>query len=170
MNARKFASGFFIMLSAILFGWGAFAIAAPAAGTDGLGKAPNFDPMTYEEARRYIENARKILRENGRKKDGYYSDSKYVRMAGDTAWKGVLKAVTVWLASKGIDWEKKNRPDVDWYASSISKINRKLHTHFVSAYHILHRSMGYDGVLDAAISSRGLEHADAIIALCEKDT
>jgi len=126
--------------------------------------------MSYEEARRYIENARQILGKDGRKIDGRYTDRKYVRMAGDTAWKGVLKAVTVWLASKGIAWEKKNRPDVDWYVMNIAKINGKLKDHFTDAYEILHRVMGYDGIPDATIAKRGLEIADAIIALCEKDT
>jgi hypothetical protein len=45
-----------------------------------------------EEARRYVDNAKKLLVENGDldTETHLYGDRKYVRMAGDTLWKGVL--------------------------------------------------------------------------------
>ena len=55
----------------------------------------------YREALRYFENAREILRSKARKKDRYYEDGKYVRMACGTAYSGVLKALDVYLNLKG---------------------------------------------------------------------
>lgn len=46
-----------------------------------------------QEALRYVENAREILSEKACKKEGWYTDSKYVRMAGNTLWNGVLLAL-----------------------------------------------------------------------------
>lgn len=38
-----------------------------------------------DEARRYYDNAKTILKEKAVKDGDYYTDSKYVKMAGDTA-------------------------------------------------------------------------------------
>ena len=47
-----------------------------------------------EEAKRYLQNAKDVLKNNTTvDNDGYYSDSKYVRMAGNTAWNGCLIAL-----------------------------------------------------------------------------
>ena len=45
------------------------------------------------EAMRYIDNAKDILRHKAQKEDGYYQDKKYVKMAGHTAYLGVLLAL-----------------------------------------------------------------------------
>ena len=67
---------------------------------------------SIEEARRYVANAEDVI-----KKAGYdpeiqsYTDSKYVRTAGDILWKGCLIALdTVFQVRKG-----KGRPSVDKY-------------------------------------------------------
>jgi len=138
--------------------------------TNGLGSIANFGSMRYKEARRYIANAKQILKEKAGKENGQYTDRKYVKMAGNTAWSGVLEAVETWLKSKGIERPSRARPNIDWYTSQISKHNHKLNTHFVNAYEILHKYLGYDGTLKASISKSGLEEAEAVIALCEKDT
>ena len=50
--------------------------------------------MTHiTEAKRYITNAKEILREKAQKENGFYADSKYVKMAGDIAYKGILVAL-----------------------------------------------------------------------------
>ncbi len=54
-----------------------------------------------EEAKRYISNAKEILREKANKQDGYYTDSKYIKIAGDTAYKGVLVALDGVFVKKG---------------------------------------------------------------------
>ena len=43
-----------------------------------------------DEAYRYLENAKVILRDKGKKGDKYYKDPKKVKMAGNTAYNGVL--------------------------------------------------------------------------------
>lgn len=127
--------------------------------------------FAYKESRRYLANAREILREKAGRENGFYKDKKYVQMAGNTAWNGVLEAVNIWLKAKGVERPvKKSRPDVDWYQMEISKRNRKLNQHFVSSYNILHRFLGYDGELKASLSKDGLEEAAEVIKLCERDT
>ena len=48
-----------------------------------------------KEARRYVDNAEKTLRENGRynKELNLYEDDKYVRAAGHYLWHSVLLAL-----------------------------------------------------------------------------
>ena len=53
-----------------------------------------------EEAKRYLDNAREILSEKAKKEEGYYQDIKYVKMAGHTAYAGVLKAWTPILGKR----------------------------------------------------------------------
>lgn len=126
--------------------------------------------ISYKEPRRYLANAREILREKAGRENGFYLDKKYVRMAGNTAWNGVLEAVETWLVGKGVHRQKKSRPDVEWYQTEISRRNRKLNQHFVSAYNILHRYLGYDGELKASLSKDGLDEAAEVIKLCERDS
>ena len=45
------------------------------------------------EAHRYLENAKEILRDKAQKEDGLYKDEKYVKMAGNTAYSGLLVAL-----------------------------------------------------------------------------
>lgn len=52
------------------------------------------------EARRHIENAKDILSEKARKENGYYQDRKYVKMAGHTAYLGVLVALDAILVKR----------------------------------------------------------------------
>lgn len=125
--------------------------------------------MRYKEARRYIANAKEILREKAGRENGQYSDRKYVKMAGNTAWNGVLEAAITWLENKGVRASDDFRPDVRFYIREISKRNQKMNKHFVNAYDILRKSLGYDGALKATISKEGLAEAEALIALFEKD-
>jgi hypothetical protein len=54
-----------------------------------LGKLPN----PYDEAYRYINNAKQTLKDKAGKKDGEYADVKYVQEAAGTAYIGVLFAI-----------------------------------------------------------------------------
>ncbi len=135
-----------------------------------VSEKPNLANMRYTEARRYIANAKEILREKAGRENGRYSDRKYVQMAGNTAWNGVLYAVNTWLKAKNIERPAQPRPDVEWYQMHLSKHNRKLNKHFTDAYDILHKYLGYDGALDASISRAGLSHAESLISICEKDS
>ena len=114
------------------------------------------------EAHRYLENAKEILREKAQKEDKYYKDAKYMKMAGNTAYNGLLVALDGLFGIK-----KKGRKSVDWYQEELGKIDRKILNAFNSAYEVLHLSMGYDGVLSAKIAAVGLEEAETIIKWVE---
>lgn len=114
------------------------------------------------EARRYLSNAKEILREKALKEDGFYKDRKYVKMAGHTAYSGVLVALDAVFGNK-----KKGRKSVDWYKEELSLLDKKMLSNFLAAYDILHLSMSYDGVLSAAVSKEGLEIAEKIIDWAE---
>ncbi len=120
---------------------------------------------TVQEAKRYLENAREILREKAHKEDGYYQDSKYVKMAGDTAYVGVLVALDGLLGKKG-----KGRKDVEWYKQHLAKLDKRVLNSFISAYDILHLSMAYDGIPDAEVAQTGLKRAESIIDWVEQRT
>jgi hypothetical protein len=115
------------------------------------------------EARRYLSNAKDILREKAVKEDGVYKDRKYVKMAGHTAYVGVLEALDVVFGNK-----KKGRKSVDWYKEELANVDKKVLSNFLIAYDVLHLSMSYDGVLSAAVSKEGLDIAEKIIDWAEQ--
>lgn len=57
-------------------------------------------PTPYQEANRYIENAKQTLKEKAGKKDGEYADVKYVQSAAGIAYVGVLLALDEYLLRK----------------------------------------------------------------------
>lgn len=118
-----------------------------------------------KEARRYIDNAREILRDKARKEDGYYQDAEYVKMAGNTAYSGILVALDYLLAPK-----KKGRKDVTWYKEQLASLDKKVLGAFVSAYDTLHLSLGYDGNPSAEVAQAGLKDAETIISWVETRT
>ena len=113
---------------------------------------------SIQEAKRYMDNAREILREKAIKDDGYYQDSKYVKIAGHTAYTGILVALDDFLGKK-----TKGRKDVDWYKEHLSKLDKKVLNAFLTAYQVLHLDMAYDGAKSAKLASTGLEEAENII-------
>ncbi|MBO9612162.1 MAG: DUF5618 family protein [Dyadobacter sp.] len=117
------------------------------------------------EARRYLLNAKEILREKAVKEDGYYKDRKYVKMAGHTAYVGVLEALDVVFGNK-----KKGRKSIEWYQEELASVDKKMLNLFGIAYDTLHLAMSYDGNLSAAISKEGLEIAEKIIDWAEQKT
>ena len=129
----------------------------------GLG---NVLPAHIQEAERYLKNAREILSEKAEKTDGYYSDRKYVRMAGNTAWNGVLEAMdgTLNVTAK---MKKDQRPDIKDYQQAITVQDKKILSVFLSAYDTLHKAMGYDGNLNAKVVQSGLQDAKTIIEWCQ---
>ncbi len=110
------------------------------------------------EANRYLDNAKDILSTKAMKEDGYYQDAKYVKMAGHTAYSGVLVALDGVLGKKS-----KGRKTVDWYKEELSKLDKKILNVFVSAYDTLHLAMSYDGNPNAKVSKAGLEDAERIV-------
>ena len=110
------------------------------------------------EAMRYLENAKEILKTKARKDEGLYLDKKYVKMAGHTAYSGVLYSLDELLRGK-----KKERKSVEWYQEELSNIDRKITSRFAIAYQILHLDMGYDGTQSAKLAQLGLDEAEKII-------
>ena len=113
---------------------------------------------SIQKAKRYVDDAKEILRDKAHKEDGYYQDTKYVKMAGHTAYAGILVALDGFLGKKG-----KGRKDVDWYKQHLAKLDKRLLTAFVSAYDTLHLSMSYDGNPSATVSASGIQDAETII-------
>lgn len=118
-----------------------------------------------EEARRYVANAAEVI-----KKANYdpelkiYMDSKYVKMAGDTLWKGCLIALDAVLPVR----VGKGRPSIEKYKEAAAKRDRKLLAAIVAGYETMHLYMGYDGTRNRDVCNSGFAKANAIIDRCAK--
>ncbi len=125
---------------------------------------PVADPVS--EARRYVKNAEDILRDHGQLdyETQLYHDRKYVRMAGNTLWNGVLLIVDAIFHVKN---GTRLHPDVNDYRNSIGKRDKKLLALFNAAYETMHVTLGYDGNPDKDVCKAGLRLANEIINRCE---
>ena len=117
-----------------------------------------------QEARRYLNNAKEILREKANKDGNYYQDRKYVKLAGHAAYLGVLVALDVLIG------KKKGRKSAEWYVENLRKIDRRALDRFNALYDVLHLSMAYDGVLLASVSREGINEAEELINWVETRT
>lgn len=110
------------------------------------------------EALRYVENAREILSEKGKKQEGWYTDPKYVKMAGNTLWNGVLVALDFRFpeVKKG-----KGRSSQGKYREKIR--DGKASHQFETGYQVCHLSMGYDGFGKEAIVREAIQDIKALI-------
>ena len=111
------------------------------------------------EARRHIDNAKDFLSNNARKQDGLYQDKKYVKIAGHTAYTGILLVLNELLGEKN----RKTPKSVEWYQYELSRVDKSLLSNFTTAYQILHIDMGYQGTKSAKIAALGLDTAEKII-------
>ena len=116
-----------------------------------------------EEARRYVANAEEIIRKaNYDPELKSYTDSKYIRTAGNLLWKGCLIALdAVFHVRKG-----KGRPSIDKYKMAVAKRDKKLLNSVNIGYDLMHLVMGYDGNMDKKVCDRGFEYANTIIDHC----
>jgi len=119
------------------------------------------------EAERCLQNARQILSEKAEKEGPYYNDSKYVRMAGNTAWNGVLIALDAVLNVRS-KMKKGQRPDFNDYQSAIAQQDSKMPRILLNAYDLLHKSLGYDGVTNYKVVQESLDQANIIITWADK--
>jgi hypothetical protein len=119
------------------------------------------------EAERYLQNARQILSEKAEKDGDYYYDSKYVKMAGNTAWNGVLVALDSVLHVRE-NLKKGQRPDFKDYENAISKADNKMTRPLLAAYESLHKAMGYDGNPRYKIVQDSLDQAKMILDWADK--
>jgi hypothetical protein len=115
------------------------------------------------EARRYLDNAREILSEKAGKAGNRYTDPKYVKMAGNTAYNGILVALDAIITHK-----TKGRKSVEHYQRNIK--DKALLQDFNDAYNSLHLAMGYDGNTSYGNARDGLKYAEDIITYVETRT
>lgn len=118
-----------------------------------------------EEARRYVANAKEVIQKaNYDPELKIYTDSKYIKMAGNTLWNGCLIALDAALQIR----KGKGRPSIDKYKEAAGKRDRKLLAAIVAGYDTMHLYMGYDGTKNKKTCDSAFEYANAIIDHCEK--
>jgi hypothetical protein len=115
-----------------------------------------------QEANRYLANARQILSEKAGKEGNYYSNSKYVKLAGHAAWSGVLIALDAALQVKKT-MKKGQRPDFQDYQAAIAKKDAKMTKPLLWAYESCRKVLGYDGNSVCKIVQGSLEAAKDVI-------
>lgn len=118
------------------------------------------------EARRYVDNARKTLSENGELdvELNRYDDEKYVRAAGNYLWLGVLMALdAVFQVRK----DRRTRVDINDYRECVGKRDRKLLALMNDGYDVMHLYMNYDGNQSKGVCDDGFRLANTIINRCE---
>jgi hypothetical protein len=115
----------------------------------------------FEEANRYLQNARETLQKAG-KEDRFYKDEKYVKTACGTAYNGVLKALDGYFLLKDVPG-KKGRKSIEYYTEHAARLDKKLKVELKNAYEILHLSGYYDGVTSVATIQDGFAIAESIV-------
>ena len=123
------------------------------------------DTNPVEEARRYVQNAKDILNKNGKLDTELqlYTDRKYVRMAGNTLWNGVLLMLDAVFHVKK---NKTSRPDFEDYQEAVAGRDRKLLSLINAGYDAMHLSMGYDGYQNKVACMSAIQLANDIIDRC----
>ena len=127
-------------------------------------KVKKREPIT--EARRYVDNARDILKERGKlDEEGFqYEDEKYVRAAGNYLWLGVLMALD---GVFHVREDRRTRVNIEAYQEAVSKRDLKLLSWLTDGYNIIHLYMTYDGNTSKDLCDLGFEYANRIINRCE---
>ncbi len=115
----------------------------------------------YNEALRYMDNAKETLKKAG-KQDKFYIDDKYTKTACGIAYNGVLMALDGYFILKSIK-QPRGRKSIEYYQTNIAKIDKKLNVYLKNAYEILHISGYYDGVTSVKTITDGFEIATDII-------
>jgi hypothetical protein len=123
------------------------------------------DPI--EEARRYVDNAKFLLINNGKldEETHLYGDRKYVKMAGNTLWCGVLYILD---AVFHVRKDRRTRVHIEDYLEAINKRDGKLSRLVYTAYETMHLYMGYDGNQSKEVSASGFRLANDIIDRCAR--
>ncbi|MCL2597587.1 MAG: DUF5618 family protein [Paludibacter sp.] len=126
-------------------------------------------PLTnpIKEAERYLANARQILSEKAGKDGNYYDDPKYVKMAGNTAWNGVLVALDGVLNVKD-NLKSGQSPEFKDYQNAVAKRDKKMTRPLLYAYESLHKILGYEGNLRYKIVQDSIEQGKEIVSWADK--
>lgn len=118
-----------------------------------------------EEARRYVDNAKVLLVEHGELdvETRSYNDQKYVRMAGNTLWNGMLLILD---AVFHVRQDRRRHVDIEDYRKAIGKRDQKLLRFVNMAYDHMHIDMGYHGDRSKELSDVCFRMANDIIDRC----
>jgi subtilisin family serine protease len=122
----------------------------------------------YALAKRYMDNAKDMLKKAGR--DGRrYKDPKYVSSASGIAYKGILVALDCWLRLKEVEMPenkdgKENRRQIGFYRSNLKDLDKKLLNDLNDAYDDLHLFGYYDCNLNVSVIDEGFKIANDILA------
>ncbi|MDR1718792.1 MAG: DUF5618 family protein [Dysgonamonadaceae bacterium] len=120
------------------------------------------------EAEHYLQNALQILTDKAEKDGDYYNDTKYVRMAGNTAWNGVLIALDAALGVK--DKKKPNkRMAFKDYQMALYQRDSRMNNVLLTAYETLHKAIGYDGVPKYTIVQSALADGQRLIEWADQN-
>ena len=127
--------------------------------------------ISIEEAKRYLDNAREILK-GVPVEDDTYLDVKPVREAFGVAYLAVLEAINAVLIEKGVD-PKRLPKSVDGYRAALKRYlavhDGKLLRDFDKLYDLLHIAGYYRALLyDTQIVKDSLELAEKFIKRLEK--
>lgn len=120
-----------------------------------------------KEARRYVDNARDALADNGKYNQELklYEDDKYVRAAGHYLWHAVLMSLDAVFHVRA---DRRTRVDVNDYREAVRKRDKKLLALLNSGYNVMHLSMDYDGTSTKMVCDDGFRLANDIIDRCER--
>ncbi len=117
----------------------------------------------FNEAIRYMENAKDVLKKAG-KDDDYYADDKYVKMATGTAYSAVLKALDGFFILKEVKPVKKgSRASKQYYEKNLTVLDKKLLKYFETVYRVLHLEGYYEGETYVSTIQSGFTAAYSII-------
>ena len=125
------------------------------------------DPI--EEARRYIDNAKKMLEEKAilNTRLEVYEYSKYVKLAGRALWTGAIIALSYSL--KVVPKKSTQRIDIKDFQEAASKYNDKLLTLLVCLYNTANLSMGNDGSKSLGNAKDAIRYTQEIVDWCENN-
>jgi Domain of unknown function (DUF5618) len=111
-------------------------------------------------AQKILIKARSILAEKAGKDGDYYTDKKYVRMAGRTAWQGVIIGLNECLKIQ-------EKSELKVYQKILAQNPYYLEI-FNNAYDTLCKALGGDGNLNIMIVDAGLKRAKQLIDWSDK--
>ena len=118
-----------------------------------------------EEARRYVDNAKTLLVEHGELdvETRSYNDPKYVKMAGNTLWNGVLYVLDAVFHVRS---DRRRHVDIEDYRKAVGARDKKLLRFVNMAYDNMHIDMGYYGDPNKDICDSCFHIANDIIDRC----
>jgi hypothetical protein len=113
----------------------------------------------YDEAMRYVNNARKILKETP-VKDRHYTDIKRVKMAAGVAYAGVDMAAK-WFIKYKIP-KAKIEGDVD-ITNYLGKLDKKAVYNYSQAWILLHKGSYYHTSGNKVVTDVSIDEAEKFI-------